>query len=66
MEYYSHLMTNKDIVKEVRLFNLSDTFIGKFKAIFKKYFKGLKSLILRENTWHIIIAIATAIIISIR
>lgn len=62
MEYYSHLMTNKDIVKEVRLFNLSDTFIGKFKAIFKKYFKGLKSLILRENTWHIIIAIATAFV----
>ena len=62
MEYYSHLMTNKDVVKEVRLFNLSDTFIGKFKAIFKKYFKGLKSLIIRENTWHIIIAIATALV----
>ncbi len=62
MEYYSQLMTNKDVVKEVRLFNLSDTFIGKFKNIFKKYFKGLKSLILRENAWHIIIAIATAFV----
>ncbi|MBQ3018033.1 MAG: ABC transporter ATP-binding protein, partial [Clostridia bacterium] len=37
MEYYSQIMTNKDISKEVRLFNLSDTFIGKFKATFKKY-----------------------------
>ncbi|MBO5380354.1 MAG: ABC transporter ATP-binding protein [Clostridia bacterium] len=62
MEYFSQIMTSKDIVKEVRLFNLSDTFIGKFKSIFKKYFKGLKSLILRENMWHIVIAIATAVV----
>lgn len=62
MEYYSALMTNKDIVKEVRIFNLSDTLIGKFKATFNKYFKGLKKLILRENMWHIIIAVAHALV----
>lgn len=62
MEYYSQLMTNKDIVKEVRIFNLSNTIIGKFKATFEKYFKGLKRLILRENMWHIIIAIAHAFV----
>lgn len=59
MEYYSHVMTNKDYIKEVRLFNLSDTLIGKFKSTFKKYFKGLKKIIIRENTWHMIIAVAT-------
>lgn len=62
MDYFSQIMTNKDIVKEVRLFNLSDTFIGKFKAVFKKYYKGFKSLIIRENVWHIVIAIATAFV----
>ena len=62
MEYFSQIMTSKDIVKEVRLFNLSETFIGKFKSIFKKYFRGLKSLILRENVWHIIISVATAFV----
>ncbi len=62
MEYYSAVLTHKDLVKEVRIFNLSDTFIGKFKATFKKYFKGLKSLIIRENVWHIIISIATAVV----
>ena len=62
MEYYSQLMTNKDLVKEVRLFNLSDTFIGKFQSVFKKYFKGFKSLIIKENVWHIIIAVVTAFI----
>ena len=62
MEYFSQLMTNKDIVKEVRLFNLADTFTNKFKSIFKKYFKGLKSLILKENAWHIVISIAIAFV----
>lgn len=62
MEYYSALMTNKDIVKEVRIFNLSDTIIGKFKATFKKYFNGLKKLILRENIWHIIIALGHTVV----
>jgi len=62
MEYYSALMTNKDIVKEVRIFNLSDTIIEKFKATFKKYFNGLKKLILRENIWHIIIALGHTVV----
>lgn len=62
MEYYSHVLTNKDLVKEVRIFNLSDTFIGKFKATFAKYFKGLKNLIIRENIWHTIISIVTALV----
>ena len=60
MEYYSSVMTNKDIVKEVRLFNLSDVFIGKFQNTFKRYYKGMKSLVIRENIWHIIITIITA------
>ncbi|MBQ7353000.1 MAG: ABC transporter ATP-binding protein [Clostridia bacterium] len=62
MEYYSNVLTNKDLVKEVRIFNLSDTFIGKFKSTFAKYFKGLKSLIIRENIWHTVISIVTALV----
>ncbi|MBR2025087.1 MAG: ABC transporter ATP-binding protein, partial [Clostridia bacterium] len=62
MDYYSVLMTNKDIAKEVRIFNLSDNILGKFKETFKKYFKGLKNLTIRENLWHIIIAITTAFV----
>ena len=64
MEYYSQLMTNKDIVKEVRIFNLSDTFISKFKQTFAIYFKGLKKLVLQENAWHIAISIVTAAVNS--
>lgn len=64
MEYFSSLMTNKDLVKEVRIFNLSDTFINKFKSTFAIYYKGLKKLILHENFWHITIAIVTGLVNS--
>ena len=64
MEYFSQIMTNKDMVKEVRMFNLSDTFIDKFKKTFAVYFKGLKKLVIQENVWHTIIAIATGVINS--
>ena len=62
MEYFSQLMTNKDLVKEVRIFNLSDTFIDKFKDTFAVYYKGLKKLVIQENTWHVIIAIVTGLV----
>jgi len=62
MEYYSGLMTNKDLAKEVRLFNLSDTFIDRFSEVFKRYFSGLKKLILKENLWNISITLFSVII----
>lgn len=62
MEYYSNIMTNKDIAKEVRMFDLSGTFIGKFKTTFKSYFSGLKKLVIKENLWHIFISISTAFV----
>ena len=53
MSYYSDIITNKDMVKEIRLFDLSDTFIGHYITTFKNYFKGVKKLILSEGAWHI-------------
>lgn len=53
MNYYSDIITNKDAVKEIRLFNLSDTFIGRYKETFKRYFAGIRKLIVREGSWHI-------------
>jgi len=61
MAYYSDLMVNKDIVKEVRLFGLSDEFINRYKSVFSKYFAGLKKLIIRENVWGIVLSVFTTI-----
>ena len=62
MNYYSSLVTNKDMVKEIKMFGLADTFISRYKAVFAKYFKGLKRLFLTEGFWQIGISfISTAV-----
>lgn len=59
MAYYSDMLVNKDMVKELRLFGLSDTFIVNYNKVFKKYFTGLKNLIVHENVWSIIISLVS-------
>ena len=59
MSYYSDVQVNKDLVKEVKLFGLSDTFIGRYDSVFKGYFKGLKKLIIGEGIWNISINLIT-------
>ena len=62
MNYYSELMTNKDMVKEIRLFSLSDTFIGRYQETFLRYFSGLKKLFVGEGCWNIGINLLTTTI----
>ena len=57
MSYYSDLMVNKDMVKEIRMFNLSETFIKRYSDVFNVYYKGLRRLICSEYAWHIGLAI---------
>lgn len=53
MWYYSDLLVNKDMAKEIRLYNLSDSLITRYRKVFKKYFAGLKKLILGEGSWNV-------------
>ncbi len=53
MSYYSDVIVNKDLVKEIRMLGLSDNFTDRYKEVFAKYFKGLKRLILEETFWNI-------------
>ncbi len=52
MNYYSDLLVNKDMVKEVRLFGLADRFVEGYNTVFAKYFGGIRKLILQEGWWH--------------
>ena len=61
LNYYSGLMTNKDLVKEIRIFGLSDLFIGIYKNTFKKYFKNLKKIYLKEGFFNAIVSLASAL-----
>ncbi|MBQ3065479.1 MAG: ABC transporter ATP-binding protein [Clostridia bacterium] len=53
MNYYSNLLVNKDMVKEVRLFGLSNRFIDSYNTVFRRYFAGLKKLIFAEGFWQV-------------
>ncbi len=62
MSYYNGLMTNKDMVKEIRIFGLSNTFISRYKEIFLKYFKGLRRLFINESVWNISISLLNTVL----
>lgn len=55
MSYFSGLVVNKDIVKEIRISDLGDTFISRYSNAFSKYYKGLKRLIIREGVVQIVV-----------
>ena len=59
MDYFSSLVVNKDMVKEIRMMGLADTFIGKYKQAFRKYYSGIKKLVIREGVWQILLALVS-------
>ncbi len=62
MNYYSGLMVNRDMVKEIRLFGLSDKFIDGYKTVFVRYFGGLKKLIYAEGFWHVFFTLISTVV----
>ena len=62
MNYYSELMVNKDMVKEIRMFGLADEFIGRYDSVFSKYYSGIRKLIVKENVWHMVTTLISSII----
>ncbi len=61
MNYYSDLLVNKDMAKEIRLLDLSDTFIGRFMAVFSEYYKGVRKLITQESILHVAFGTLTVV-----
>lgn len=62
MTYYSQLMVNKDMAKEIKILGLGDTFIEKYKDVFKKYYQGLRKLIFKEGMATIFVGIVSTVI----
>ncbi len=62
MSYFSDLAVNKDLAKEIRIFDLGDELIDRYDTVFERYYKGLKGLIIRENLWQILLAILTSVV----
>ena len=62
MNYYSELMVNKDMAKEIRLYDLSDEFVSRYNSVFAIYYAGMRKLIIKENAWHIATALVSSVI----
>jgi ABC-type multidrug transport system fused ATPase/permease subunit len=61
MNYFSSIMVNKDQAKEVKILGLGETFVGKYQSAFKRYFAGLKKLILRENVLRVLVSLLSTL-----
>ena len=62
MNYYANLAVNKDLAKEIRMYDLGDELKTRYDNVFEKYYKGLRSLILRENAWQIFFAVLSSVL----
>ncbi len=61
MNYYSSLMVDKDSAKEIRILGTSDRLIDKYNRVFKKYYKGLKGLTVREGVTSSLVSVLSAV-----
>ena len=61
MNYFSGVLVDKDLVKEVRLYDLADNFIDRYFTAFKIYYKGLRKLILTEGAWQVFFSVITGL-----
>lgn len=61
MNYFSSILVDKDLIKEIRLYNLADNFIARFFAAFQAYYKGLRKLIVAESVWHVVFSVLTGV-----
>ena len=57
MNYYSSLVTNKDMVKEIKVLGLSNTLEEKYRKSFGKYYGGLRRMILRECLMQVLVSL---------
>ncbi len=61
MNYYSDVVTDKDLAKEMRLMNLSDTFIDKYEDTFRDYYRGMRRLVIKEMVWQTLTSLLTIV-----
>ena len=62
MNYFSELAVNKDLAKEIRIYDLGDELVDRYQTVFDRYYTGLKRLIVKENVWQVVFAVISAVV----
>jgi len=60
MDYYAGTVIDKDLVKEIRMFNLADTFTDKYRQTFNEYYAGLRRLRVQECLYGLAASVLTS------
>ncbi len=61
MNYCTHVLTDKNFNKEVKLLDLHQSFIERYKRTFANYFAGLKRIYIRESVLHMVVYIVSTL-----
>ncbi len=61
MQYYSSMMVNREMAKEVKLLGLGDDFTERYKSVFAKYYAGIKRLVMKESASQIIVGLISTL-----
>lgn len=62
LNYYSKIIVDKDLAKEVRIFDISDSIIIKYNTVFDGYYKGMRKLFVGEGIWNILISFLSTLL----
>jgi ABC-type multidrug transport system fused ATPase/permease subunit len=62
MDYFSSVVVDKDLAKEIRIFDLSDYFCSLYEESFDEYYKGLKRLKIQENVWSVLASLLSTVV----
>lgn len=60
--YLETLLAREDSIKEVKLYQLGDIFLERYKAIFHKLFRDDKRLTLRREGWGFVLGVVSTLV----
>jgi len=61
LNYLDHTLTNREIAKEIRLFNLKDILLNRYNEIWSRFFDERRRLFLIQNRTTVILGILSSI-----
>ena len=59
--YLETLLSREDSAKEIKLYGLSNLFLGRYKTIFSKLYKEDRALTLRRDSWGLVMGIIASL-----
>lgn len=63
LNYYQHLMTSSHEIKDIKLLNLKETLLSKYKLLYEKIFHEQKKVVIKKYFWELIAYLISDIVL---